>query len=122
MYTDQLVHYGRKLVKNFIGVFPLNKLPKAIRPTSRFIVNTDTDNLPGTHWIAVSYEQGGIALVFDPLGLFYPYKLANYLANHARIVFFNYHMYQSPTEENCGQHCIAWLKWRSQQQQMLRWL
>ena len=122
MYTSELMRYAKTMrIKNFIGVFPLNKLPKHL-PTATskpfcFIVNTDTHNLPGQHWIAVSYEKGGIVRAFDPLGALYPPLLSQYLARHVGIcggrVIFNSVMYQNPTKKTCGQHCLRWLKWRS---------
>lgn len=115
MYTDELIREGRKKVINFIGVFPLDKLPEHISHIPcRFIVNTHTKNLPGQHWIAVSYESGGIVYAFDPLGCFYPSKLSNYLAQSGnRRVVFNRIMYQNPFEKNCGQHCLNWLRSRN---------
>lgn len=115
MYTDQLEKYAKQYkIKDFMGVFPLDKLPKHLHePPARFIINTDTHNLPGKHWIAVSYENKGIVYAFDPLGLMYPLKLVNYLTRYGSTTRFNRVMYQNPTKKTCGQHCLQWLKWRS---------
>ena len=115
MYSQQLNELGKKHVRGFIGVFPLDKIPSHIgTPPKSFIVNTDTHNLPGRHWIAVSYEQGGIAHAFDPLGFFYPFPLIAQLhTNPYRRVFYNYTMYQKPWERTCGQHCLSFLISRS---------
>ena len=67
MYTHELIKLGEKYVPHFLGVYPLDKLPSAIRAPSNFIVNTHTHNLPGEHWLAVSYQKGGIVYAFDPL-------------------------------------------------------
>lgn len=115
MYTNQLVEHAKSMkINNFIGVFALDKLPKhTLPPPSRFIVNSNTHNLPGEHWIAVSYENGGIVRAFDPLGVYYPTKLVHYLANSSRQIVFNRTMYQNPLTRTCGQHCLLWLKQRS---------
>ena len=112
MYTNELQKLGEKHVKHFVGVFPLDKLPSHIYPTSRLIVNTDTYNLGGKHWIALSYEKGGIVLAFDPLGLFYPLLLVNKLYSNPMVkhVLFNRKMIQLPWERTCGMHCINFLK------------
>ena len=115
MYSDQLARAAQKLgLKNFIGVFALNRLPKSLSHYSKplsFIVNTDSSNLPGTHWLAVSYAEGGIVRVFDPFGVFYPDLLTSYLAKQAiRRVYFNTTTYQDPRRRTCGLHCLIWLK------------
>ena len=114
MYTDELIKSANQLgIKNFIGVFPLNKLPSSLtcypKPFN-FIVNTDTSNLPGRHWIAVSWSQHGIVRAFDPLGMFYPPVLSEYLARRAKHVIFNRITYQDPSQRTCGQHCLLWLR------------
>ena len=100
MYSNELVKAAKQLkLENFIGVFPLNRLPTSLKPYAKplcFIVNTDTMNLPGQHWIAVSYSKCGIAYAFDPLGMFYPHILTSYLTKRARRVIFK--------------HCLHWLK------------
>ena len=53
---------GNKYVPNFAGVFPLDRLPKSLRAPANFIVNTHTHNLPGEHWIAVSYQKGELCM------------------------------------------------------------
>jgi len=79
MYTNQIADVASKHVDNFIGVFPLDKLPIHLPHggQTRFIVNTDSHNLSGQHWIAVSYEKGGIMRAFDPLGVHYPSRLVH---------------------------------------------
>ena len=68
-------------------------------------------NLPGKHWLAVNYSNCGVVRAFDPLGVFYPDLLSNYLAKQrARIVIFNRITYQDPSTRTCGQHCLRWLK------------
>lgn len=110
MYTDELQAYGKAFVPHFIGVYPLDKIPSHMCTPSRLIVNTDTHNLKGQHWLAVSYAQGGIVYAFDPLGFFYPKLLIERLQRlpHSRIVY-NYKAYQMPWENTCGQHCLNFL-------------
>ena len=114
MYTEELIRAAKQLkLVNFIGVFPLNRLPPSLSSLPKplcFIVNTDTNNLPGKHWLAVSYSKGGIVRAFDPLGVFYPDLLSNYLAKRGRHVIFNRITYQDPSERTCGQHCLRWLQ------------
>ena len=102
---------GKKYIPHFGGVFPLNKLPQALRAPSNFIVNTDTYSSPGEHWLAVSYQKGGIVYVFDPFGFYYPPLLKMYANKLRRVVpvIFNRIQYQGLVEQTCGLYCIAWL-------------
>lgn len=111
MRTPDLWKMGSTYVPNFIGVFPLNKIPQGLRAPANFIVNTDTHNLPGEHWLAVSYQKGGIVLAFDPFGIFYPRLLKIKLnqLNRTRPVHYSKIEYQSLFEQTCGLYCIAWL-------------
>lgn len=111
MDSDQLSEVASKLeIKDFVGVFPLDRLPRYLRMGSRLIVNTDTHNLPGQHWIGVIFDQNGMIKAFDPLGFFYPPALREYLRRQrARKLWFNHIMYQKPGEATCGIHVLNWL-------------
>ncbi len=112
MHTKEIVDWGEKHVPHFVGVFPLNRLPPHLMSPSNFIVNTDTHNLPGTHWLAVSYQKPNIIHVFDPFGLFYPHLLRQYLhrlRHRGSIQYNNSVMLQNIHERNCGWYCLAWL-------------
>ncbi len=109
MNTQQLLYLGEKYINNFIGVFPLNELPPILKAPCNFIVNTDTGNLPGTHWIAVRCKKYGISYVFDPLGFNYPSLLCYYISRRSLRVHYNRKSFQNPLNTTCGQHCILWL-------------
>ncbi len=112
MHTREIIKWGKKYIPNFIGVFPVNKLPTHLISPSSFIVNTDTHNLPGKHWLAVSYNKNKKIYVFDPFGLFYPYLLRHYLHKlpHRGTIYYNNNvMLQNIDETNCGWYCLAWL-------------
>jgi hypothetical protein len=110
MNTGELWQMGLKHVPNFIGVYPLDKIPKIIAPAN-LIINTHTHNLSGEHWIAVSYRTGGIVYAFDPFGFYYPKILQNYLyrLSPLRFVKYNTIQLQDWDEHTCGLYCIAWL-------------
>lgn len=111
MRTDELWRLGDRYVPNFKGVYPLNKLPGGLKPSVNFIVNTHTHNLPGEHWIAVSYKRGGIVYAFDPFGKYYPHLLRSYLHQLKPLlcVKYNADQFQEFYETSCGHYCIAWL-------------
>lgn len=114
MYTNDLDRQGKRYFGNeFLGTFPLDKLPPLIRAGDKFITNTQTANLPGEHWIAVSYKTNGIVYAFDPLGMYYPSHLVNHLFRYCVgcvSVKFNRVTYQNPLANTCGLHCLMFLR------------
>lgn len=112
MHTHELLKLGNRYVPHFVGVFPLDKLPAGLRPPSNLIVNTHTHNLPGEHWLAVSYQKGGLVFAFDPFGIYYPHMLKIYLNKLRRRtmpVRYNKICFQDIHEKTCGLYCLAWL-------------
>ena len=117
MYSSEIMRQGKKYVEGFIGVFALDTLPEFFysRPTIpyRFIVNTQTKNLPGEHWLAISYEKNGVILAFDPMGFYYPLFLVTYLKKGSggrHRIYFNSHPYQVPGTTICGELCLLFLR------------
>lgn len=112
--STQLYNWGKQLLgKDFVGVFPLDRLPplSILKSGHCFIVNTQPHHLAGEHWIAVKVNQFTIQ-VFDPLGAAaYPHSLVNYLhkdGQRRHVVYNNKHV-QDPKSKTCGYHCMEWL-------------
>lgn len=107
--TLQLLHWMR-FDPTFIGVFSLDTIPHVNEIISGFIVNTDTANLPGQHWIAVRIVQDQ-AWIFDPLALLPPTQLCQHLVLHCDIRIL--HICNVPTQPvdafTCGLHCVYFL-------------
>ena len=89
MHTREVWKLGKKYIPHFRGVYPLDKLPKSLGVPSNIIINTHTHNLPGEHWLAVSYQKSGLVYAFDSFGLYYPTLLQNYLQKTRRSVKYN---------------------------------
>ena len=113
MFSNELMREGKRHIRGFLGVFAANELPVKkthLKPFS-FTVNTQPANLPGEHWIAVSCETRGIALLFDPLATFYPSSLIQHLNRMGFTkIYFNKIQYQDPSSQICGQLCLEFLK------------
>ena len=109
MDNIQLDYLGRKyLGSKYIGTFPLNSPPYCLRPNTCFIINTQSSNLPGEHWLAVNITRTKIEL-FDPFGIYYPSSLVNYLTRSRKLVSFNRVQYQDFNTNLCGLYCLKWL-------------
>ena len=104
--------YSKRL---FIGVFPRDALPKGIvsYPCS-LIINTDTKNLPGKHWVAVyisSYKEGEY---FDSFGREPSQDIALWL-NKFTIKWkkVNSVILQNPLSTSCGQFVLFYVNEQS---------
>jgi len=112
MHTREVWKLGKKYVPHFRGVYPLDKMPKSLVAPSNIVINTHTHNLPGEHWLAVSYQKSGLIYAFDFFGLYYPTLLQNYLQRLKRRsgpVKYNRTQFQEVHEKTCGHYCIAYL-------------
>ena len=123
MHTDELMRLGTEYIPNFVGVYPLDRFPTWLKCPANLIVNTHTHNLPGEHWLAISYRRGGIIYAFDPLGFHYPLSLRrclHSLKSH-RCIHYNTTKWQDATETTCGWYCLAWLMAQQQQVSINMW-
>ena len=116
----QIDKIGKEWLKSeWLGVFPLDKIPYI--PVSRaLVVNTQTSNLEGEHWLAVYHKPEHI-LVFDPFGFYYPSLLVSQISSLSKPIIYNRTQYQKLLSTNCGPLCLLWLRkqyggWRNIQQ------
>jgi len=61
------INNSLKKFKTFLGAFPKDKLPKTRKPCG-LIINTDSSNNPGEHWVAI-YTDNNCSEYFDSFGL-----------------------------------------------------
>jgi hypothetical protein len=96
----------------FVGVFPLNRIPHLRKKSNNgFIVNTQTDNLPGQHWIAVRTMLDR-AWIFDPMASHPPPPaLCHHLLLYCNISFLYVCKVsiQPALTLTCGHHCVYFL-------------
>ena len=103
--------YSKRL---FIGVFSRDNLPISIpkHPCS-LIINTDTKNLPGKHWVAVyisSYKEGEY---FDSFGQFPPQDIAIWLNKYTiKWKKVNNTLLQNPLSFTCGHFVLFYINER----------
>ncbi|MCC8406653.1 MAG: hypothetical protein LN560_03450 [Rickettsia endosymbiont of Sceptobius lativentris] len=82
-------------------------LPKRAYKNECGIVNLDSVESMGTHWVAY-IKRGHIVKYFDSFGnLEPPRELVRYFKSSD--IFYNYKRYQSFNSVNCGHLCIEFL-------------
>ena len=92
----QLYKAGKSLFgSKFIGVFPKDRIPPK---EGYMIVNLDTHDMPGSHWIALADDW-----VYDSFGR-PTQQILGWKAKDTK-----YDAEQLPKETNCGARVLAWL-------------
>ena len=91
----------------FLGVYPLNELPRRVIHRPAFlIVNTQTADLPGRHWLCLLLFNGGYGEVFNSAGQPPPTAVARWMNRMAHVWTYNHETYQSPGTATCGAYCV----------------
>ena len=108
-------HYSKRI---FLGVFPRDCLPKSVpNYPCTLIINTDTKNLPGKHWVAIyisSYKEGEY---FDSFGHEPPQDIAIWLNRFSlKWKKVNVSLLQNPLSVQCGHFVLFYVNERPQVQ------
>ena len=102
-------------IPHFRGVFMRNTLPKRPRKQECGIMNLNTSNEPGSHWVCW-YKNDTDRIYFDSFGCICPMELQKYLKTQAEFknnipsIQRNSEQVQQPNTQICGQMCLYVLK------------
>lgn len=115
--TSELTQKGKHLLgpRLYLGTFAIDRVPQVIchrgQPQQvHFIINTQTSNLPGQHWVAVSIDcLHHTAYIFDSFGQPPPTLLVKQLRSHVKRIYYNTRQVQAPNTQNCGQLALQHL-------------
>ncbi len=93
----------------FIGVYPINAIPSS--STGSMIINSQTSNLPGQHWMCLVVNKTNIVF-FDPLNMGLPILLYNHIVKkyYGKKLFKINYSSQSINSNLCAHHCIFFIK------------
>lgn len=96
-------HADKPTREAFAGVYSMDKLPFAVCHYPFFmIVNTQSHNLPGAHWLTIYIDQDRRAEIFDSLALPPSQVLMRWLHQFTRSTTRNSLSYQHPLSDTCG--------------------
>lgn len=109
-----LIEYVQKLkIPKFRGVFMRDTLPKKPHKEECGIVNLNTSNEKGSHWVAY-YKKGYDRIYFDSFGQVTPIEVQNYLKtkeeNDRAVIQRNTDIVQAINSNICGHLCLFTLK------------
>lgn len=103
------MRYGRENIPNFRGVYMRDTLPKKPLKKECAVVNLDSIQGSGTHWVAY-YKNNNLVQYFDSFGnLTPPKELLNYFGPNTKL-FYNHKRYQKFNAVNCGHLCLDFLE------------
>ena len=103
----EVIDIAKKLkIKNFRGVFLRDQLPKKPRRNECGVMNLDSSNGDGTHYIAW-YKQNNNKYYFDGYGIQPAIEMINYLQ---KPIYYNTERIQPDDTVVCGHLCIFVLK------------
>jgi len=115
--TIELREIAEKLFSptEFLNVYSLDTLPKTSGPfyDTSLIINTDTHNLPGQHWVAI-HARKDEAYYFDSFGQPPPTTIATWLSKYYSKWTSNTRQVQSINSNFCGYFCIHFLYFAKQ--------
>lgn len=112
-YSSELNSAGNKLFgKKYKGTFCSNEFPKLTDKIPYCIINVDTSDLPGSHWLGVcKYRNKEKYLIFDSFGRDSRVLISNvcrYLGQN-EVVDTRHDKEQKIREDDCGQRSMSFL-------------
>ena len=96
-------------IPNFRGVFMRDSLPARIKKHESGVVNLDSYQGAGTHWVAY-HKCNHIINYFNSFGnLKPPPELVKYFKHGINTIFYNHDPHQTFNQINCGHLCLQFL-------------
>lgn len=94
-------------ISNFLGIFPSDCLPLITDKSQTFglVVNTDSSEQNGTHWLAIVVKNG-ICHYFDSFGGLPKVKNIRSFCEQFKSCHYNRGKHQHIEEITCGAYCI----------------
>lgn len=109
MYADKILNKMKtRKIFHFIGCYPVDRLPTVISLPCSLIINLDTSDLPGSHWVAVYINKSRHAFYFDSYGSPPTVQITKWLKQF-KSFSYNKKCFQSIFSKNCGFYCIYFI-------------
>ena len=103
-----------KDIPHFKGVFTKDMLPKRMFKKECGVINTDTINGIGKHWICYYNDPESKYVEFiDSFGLPPAKEMLTYLETSGKDIIYNSSQLQANDSTNCGYYCVHFIKERN---------
>lgn len=98
-------------IKQFVGVFPRDRLPVLKKLPAFLVINTDSADEPGEHWIAVCISRQRQAIFFNSFGL-PPLSadVVSFIDRYSNRLEYCNVVLQNAYSTVCGFYCIAFVR------------
>ena len=116
MNTQELDSYMKTdpwIARYYGGVVAKDLLPSTTMKPSFYIVNQDTSEKVGSHWIAMFLLDGHMSEYFDPLGKEPDLDFKRYMTLQSQSYQFNEKRCQNYSSNLCGQYCLFYCYFRA---------
>ena len=101
------------IARYYGGVVPKDLLPRTAVKPSFYIVNQDTSEKFGSHWIVMFQLDNKISEYFDPLGKEPDSDFMTYMTLQSQSYQFNEKRCQNYLSNLCGQYCLFYSYFRA---------
>ena len=100
------------------GVLAKDQLPVNVKSPSMFVVNLDTSDKAGIHWIVIFVKSKHTCEYFDPLGDPPDQFLTSYMMSQSNKVVVSSKQCQATNTASCGKFCLYFCFFRSRNNTM----
>ena len=106
-------------IKYFRSIYSRDRLPDQIKKNECGIINLDSIEGQGTHWVCYRNIDKQMVEYFDPFGLIMPHEVYHYLAKSGKKVFYSQDEIQNRNTVLCGYWCLYYLIERQKRKSIL---
>ena len=126
---DFLARHDPRLEPHFYGTVPCDKLPRHPQKDRSvgYIVNTDSHDRPGRHWIALWTTSENVCEIFDsyvlPLQVYETTQpLIDWINTYWKYVVRSSKSLQSLYSHSCGDYALMYLRHRARRKDISKFL
>ena len=96
-------------IEYFRSIYSRDRLPDEIKKKECGIINLDSIEGQGTHWVCYRNIDKQMVEYLDPFGLIMPHEIHHYLAKSGKKVIFSQDEIQNRDTVLCGYWCLYYL-------------
>ena len=96
-------------IKYFRSIYSRDRLPDQIKKKECGIINLDSIEGQGTHWVCYRNIDKLMVEYFDPFGLIMPHEISHYLSKSGKKIVFSQDEIQNRDTVLCGYWCLYYL-------------
>jgi len=110
MNTLQIQKHLKTIHSNLASnVYAANRLPIYVQIPTYIVSNLDIDTKPGSHWVAMHIDSGGVGQYFDSYGRAPTGYHQGFLQRNSRRWDWNTHILQNYYTSVCGEYSLMYL-------------